>query len=255
MVRLRDRLLMPENEALEAPVQIRGTAIAQSGEPAGEVPIVVKKPQGISPWPDDLTLADGRTAADGTFVLEFDAGDAKVVQLDFGRKGEANWLIVPVSVEAAEVDLQDVRLHPPVKSALDRDGGVKGAATFTIHGIALDANGSPASDLLVVVKVPNKMLVSANDDPRDGLAAEAEVRPGDHGKRNAVSPPWFAAIGIGMTEPDGSFIVTLSVPNSDAVQVEIGDKWKTAWLIRPVRATDGDQGLGTVRLLPPIADK
>ncbi len=115
----------------EPTITLRGTAVAPNGEAAGDLPIRVTRIVRHA-IPPEATVAEGRTAADGTFEVEFAARGLAVVTVHFGDKYDTNWSVVSVRVEEvhasgprrqlSEVDLETVKLRSRVERKPEQDG-------------------------------------------------------------------------------------------------------------------------------------
>ena len=120
-----------QDNSPEPTVTLRGTAVAPNGEAAADIPIRVTVPAGHG-LPQQVTVAEGRTAADGTFTVEFADRGFGFVIVHFGDKYETNWgakeaRLTEVHASGirrhlSKVDLGTVKLRPPVERRPERNG-------------------------------------------------------------------------------------------------------------------------------------
>ena len=113
---------------------------------------------------------------------------------------------------------------------------------ITISGIAILPDGGAAADFPVVVKLPAK-VVNAIDDvgnreggpPRLLSQSTKEIAP-------------FTVVGSGMTDAAGRFSIKVNHQARRHVQLEIGDKEKSAWIIKAVMLQAKDIDVGQLQL-------
>ncbi len=116
---------------------------------------------------------------------------------------------------------------------------------FNITGVALLPDGQPAAKHPVAVKVPNKVLQQAGGDGGGG-APPPELLA----QKKAPDANQFKTVAKGVTDDSGRFTLKVQPQNGGVVQLEIGDKMKSAWIIKPIKLEeDGkDIDLGNIQL-------
>src|SRR5688500_13909523 len=105
--------------------------------------------------------------------------------------------------------------------------------TITISGIAVLPDGGVAADLSVEIKEPLDVFVERGSDrpPPDKLP---EFR--------------FKTLAKGTTDAAGRFALEFERTAAKALQLDIGKKTESAWIIKPVMHQGKDVDLGKVPL-------
>jgi hypothetical protein len=113
---------------------------------------------------------------------------------------------------------------------------------FNITGVAIGPDGAPAAKLPVVVKVPNKVLQSAGGGGGGAPPPELLVQ------KKAPDADMFKTVAKGITDESGRFTLKVQPQNGGVVQLEIGDKMKSAWIIKPLKVEGKDIDLKEIQL-------
>src|SRR5688572_24207365 len=102
--------------------------------------------------------------------------------------------------------------------------------TITITGIAVLPDGGAAANLPVAIKVQ---------------PLSAEGHQGANGPPDMLSQPGgFKTLAKGVTDAAGRFSIKFNPQDGAVVQLEIGDRVKSAWIIKPVKHGGKDVDLG-----------
>ena len=107
---------------------------------------------------------------------------------------------------------------------------------ITISGTAILPNGGRAVNFRVLVKLPPRIVNAGEgqDDPAK------ESSPPEN-------PP-LPVIGSGTTDAAGRFSIEVVPRGRRYAQLWVGDKKKSAWIIKPVMLQDKDLDLGELQL-------
>lgn len=152
------------------------------------------------------------------------------------------------SLAAAGALAGGILMTPPSTSAEDsvllaQDQPQK--KPFNITGVAIGPDGAPAAKLPVAIKIPNKVLQSAGGGDGGG-APPPELLV----QKKAPDENMFKTVAKGITDESGRFTLKVQPQNGGVVQLEIGDKMKSAWIIKPIKLEEEgkDIDLGNVQL-------
>ncbi len=115
---------------------------------------------------------------------------------------------------------------------------------MTVSGIAIQPDGSPAVGLPVEVKAPNKKLVDAGGPGGQAPPPELLLQQSSQGAQQPM-----ISLGKSVTDEQGKFAVKFEVAqDKPSIQLEIGDKRTTAWLVKPLENKHKDMDLGRLEL-------
>ena len=114
--------------------------------------------------------------------------------------------------------------------------------TITISGTAILPDGGAAADFPVVIKLPAK-VVTAIDDVGDREGGSPRLLSQS---TKEIAP--FTVVGSGMTDAAGRFSIKVNHQDRRHVQLEIGDKRKSAWIIKAVMLQAKDIDVGQLQL-------
>jgi hypothetical protein len=117
--------------------------------------------------------------------------------------------------------------------------------TITLSGTAIHPDGSPAADLPVEIKANKKELVDAGGG--GGQAPPPDALFQGRGQQQQKQPE-FMSLGKTKTDATGKFSLKFNHKDVKAFQLEIGEKMKSSWIIKPMENKGKDSDLGTVQL-------
>lgn len=108
---------------------------------------------------------------------------------------------------------------------------------ITVSGVAIGTDGEPAA------KLPVKLM--AVQPPKQAGGGSG---PGGLSTYQATSDK-YKVIGKAVTDADGKFTFKNVKSDIPVLRLEIGDKMRTDWAIKPLNISDGkDKNMGEVKL-------
>jgi hypothetical protein len=138
-----------------------------------------------------------------------------------------------------------VLLSPPAQAEPLQSQDQPKSKVVTLSGIAVNPDGSPAAELAVEIKAPNKQLVGTGGagGGGGGQAPPPELLSQDKKQQND-----FITLGKGTTDSEGKFSIKFEHKDVKVYQLEIGNKMETAWIVKPLENKGKDADLGKVQL-------
>lgn len=108
---------------------------------------------------------------------------------------------------------------------------------ITISGIAILPDGGAAAKLPVSIKKP--LYLPGDDDVVGGRNPPPDALSQLRG---------FKTLAASVTDAAGRFAIKFDAQDAAVIQLEIGDKSKSAWIIKPVMHQGKDVDLGSIPL-------
>jgi hypothetical protein len=115
---------------------------------------------------------------------------------------------------------------------------------ITISGKAVLPNGDPAANFLVEIVWSQKDLIEGGGGR--GKEPPPELLSQDRKPRDPL-------LGTGVTDKDGRFSIKFDHKNAKLLEVRIGNKIKSAWMIKPVWNRFKDVDVGKIQLVEKVS--